>query len=366
VKVETSYNDDRTELTVTPTQDLVDGYRYNHNTSGSFTVADFVDARYGKSLNNASELDVDFSIGIDNSAPAVPSISYQPSELNDDGEIPAGRFDYTDGQVSVDLQVDDVDNSQAEVKGYEVFYVSQDIRADRDPVTGGDPFLQVGTYGNSGVTNTFSSTEVAVSENIVDASTDDFENGPVEFSVSTNDDHPFAVEEPFAAADGFYGDIQIKVRAVSINNQRSDFSDVITIADNDSLGLDDANTEYDDADSDGDDELVVSFDEPVSGISAGDDANNFFDITDSGGDATSIGDVVEVDNDGVDTSPGGSTGAEIVVEITDDGSNTSGDELTVDDETSANFVTDLAGNPIEVGNGDETTDTSDDNQDFSL
>lgn len=61
IQVETSYNDDRRELTVTPTQDLLDGFTYEHtsNISGS----GFPDAQYGDGLSNTGEFTISFSVG---------------------------------------------------------------------------------------------------------------------------------------------------------------------------------------------------------------------------------------------------------------------------------------------------------------
>ena len=370
IKVETSFNDDRTELTVTPTQDLADGFRYKHEANVS--VSDFTDAQYGRNLSNSGELTINFTVGLNNSAPATPSISFQPFALNDDGDISAGTYGYTDDQVTsllhrnnratLPMQVDEVNNSEAEVKGYEVFYSSQDIREDRG-ATSAVEFQQVGEYEDSEFPRgtELPSGDFEVSDNVVDASETEFGNGRLTFFASTDDNNPFAAE------DGSYGDIQVKVRAVSINNERSAFSNTLTIADTDSLGLDDGTTEFNDTDGDGDaEELIVVFDEPVSGISAGDAGADYFSIEDSGpGDPTALGSVEEVVNAGVDSgfnSPGGpdTPGARVVVNLDDDGSNTANDELTV------TGVTDLAGNPIEVENGDEDLDTGDDNQDFTL
>ncbi|WP_157942217.1 carboxypeptidase-like regulatory domain-containing protein [Salinibacter altiplanensis] len=366
IKVETSFNEDRTELTVTPTQDLSDGFRYEH--TANVSASDFTDAQYGESLSSTSDLDIEFTVGLDNSAPAAPSISVQPSALNDDGEIAAGTYGYTDGQVAssplhrnkraiVPLQVDEVDNSQAEVKGYEVFYSSQDIRENRGANSASE-FQQVGEYERSAVGSQLPSGDFEVSENIVDASEAEFNNGRLTFSASTNDNNPFA------AQDGSYGDIEVKVRAVSINNERSAFSETLTIADTDSLSLVENSTRFEDTNGDGDDNaLVVEFDEPVSGISVGDDGTNYFAINDGSGTATSLGNVEEVENRGVNTGPG----ATVTVALDDDGSNTGNDELTVKrKESNDDFVTDLAGNPIEVGDGDEDVDDPDDNQDFTL
>ena len=353
IKVETSFNDDRTELTVTPTQDLADGFRYQHE--AVFSASDFTDAQYGSRLDNSSELDIDFTVGLDNSAPATPSISIQSSELNEDGEL--GK-NYTQNRVTLPLQVDEVDNSEAEVKGYEVFYSSQDIREDRGANSASE-FQQAGEYESSSVSDELSSADFEVSDNIVDAGEAEFGGGRVTFDADTDFDYPFASE------DGSYGDIQVTVRAVSINNERSAFSDTLTIADTDSLGLDEFDTEFDDTDRDGDDDvLLVEFDEPVAGISAGDDGSDYFDINDGSGTATTLGNVEEVENRGVNSSVG--VGATVTVALDDDGTNTGGDELTVDGAGSNNFVTDLAGNPIEVDNGDGNVDTPDDNQDFNL
>ena len=361
IKVETSFNDDRTELTVTPTQDLSDGFRYRHVAEPSFDSGldnpEFTDGKYGRELDNPAGGNINFTVGLNNSAPATPSLSFDSDDprVNDDGELIAGNFNYNDGTVTAPLQVDEVDNSDAEVKGYEVFYSSQDIREDRSANTGNE-FLQAGEYERSFVTDQLGS-GFEESDNIIDAGEAEFGNGRLTFFALTDDNNPFAAE------DGSYGDVQVTVRAVSINNERSAFSDTLTIADNDSLGLNDAQTQYVDRDRDGtDDALRVEFDEPVSGISAGDAGTDYFDINDGSGTPTTLGNVAEVDNDGIDDG----VDATVVVTLDDDGSNTANDEMTVNGESSDNFVTDLAGNPIEVGDADENVDTGDDNQDFGL
>ncbi len=361
IKVETSFNEDRTELTVTPTQDLSDGFRYEH--TANVSASDFTDAQYGESLSSTSDLDIEFTVGLDNSAPAAPSISFQPSALNDDGDITAGSYNYGSLQADVPLQVDEVDNSQAEVKGYEVFYSSQDIREDRGANSASE-FQQAGEYDPSNIAEgssldgTLLGGDFQENANILDASAAEFGNGRLTFDAETVEDYPFAAE------DGSYGNVRVKVRAVSINNERSAFSETLTIADTDSLGLVENSTSFEDTNGDGDDNaLVVEFDEPVAGISVGDDGTKYFAIDDGSGTATSLGNVEEVENRGVNTGPG----ATVTVALDDDGSNTGNDELTVKrKESNDDFVTDLAGNPIEVGDGDEDVDDPDDNQDFTL
>jgi hypothetical protein len=165
--------------------------------------------------------------------------------------------------VTAPPQVNEVANSDAEVKGYEVFYSSQDIREERSANTGNE-FLQAGEYENGFVTDELGS-GFEESDNIIDTGEAEFGNGRLTFTADTDDSNPFAAE------DGSYGDVQVMVRAVSINNERSPFSDTLTIADDDSLGLNATEARYVNQDGDSTDDILrVEFDEPVSGISAGD------------------------------------------------------------------------------------------------
>ena len=68
---------------------------------------------------------------------------------------------------------------------------------------------------------------------------------------------------------GGYNEKHLKVRAISINNVRGEFSNTLTIADQNRLDVRSASIE--DADDDGEDELVAEFNEPVAtgSISAG-------------------------------------------------------------------------------------------------
>ena len=324
---------------------LSDGIEFQVGYGNLF--GDIVGAQYGVGLSEVNDTRVgglpaplDYSIGANTNAPATPSISFNSDDfrVSDDGTLEAGTYNYDDSPVTLPLQVDEVDNSAAEVKGYEVFYSSQDTRENRSEP--GTQFQQTG----GGL------------DGIIPASNAEFGDGRLTFSASTNNNNPFAAE------DGSYGDVQVTVRAVSINNERSAFSDTLTVADNDSLGLNDAATEFVDTNSDGNaDVLKVEFDEPVAGISAGDAGGDYFAISDGSGTATTLGSVEEVDNSGVP-----SPGATVTVALDDDGSNTANDELTVNGSGSNNFVTDLASNPVEVDDGDESVDTSDDNQDFNL
>ena len=259
---------------------------------------------------------------------------YKKTARDDDGELTAGSFNYNDVTVTALLQVDEVDNSDAEVKGYEVFYSSQYIREDRS-----EPGTQFQQFEFN------SSNPNATDGDIILASNAEFGNGRLTLSPSTGSSLPFA-----AADDGSYGDVQFTVRAVSINNERSAFSDTLTIADNDSLTVVDRgnrNTEYTDTDTDGNPvELTVEFEEPVDESTV---AADQFSLDNAGSGGLTIESVAEVNNTKISA---GATG-EVVLEISGSSSTTSDDVLTVN----AEGVTDLAGNPVDVEGGANEDDS---------
>ncbi|MCS3639844.1 carboxypeptidase-like regulatory domain-containing protein [Salinibacter ruber] len=314
-------------------QPLSDGIDFEVGYGGLF--GQIVGAQYGVNVtevnpSSASSSPLSYSIGANTNAPATPSVSFQPSALDDDGELTAGSFNYNDVTVTALLQVDEVDNSDAEVKGYEVFYSSQYIREDRSEP--GTQFQQLG--GITSVSNA------------------EFGNGRLTLSRSTPSPSRDFRAFPFAAEDGSYGDVQFTVRAVSINNERSAFSDTLTIADNDSLTVNKGNTEYTSDDTDGNPvELTVEFDEPVDESTV---AADQFSLDNAGSGGLTIESVAEVNNTKISTptGPGNATG-EVVLEISGSSSTTSDDVLTVN----AEGVTDLAGNPVDVEGGANEDDS---------
>lgn len=279
---------------------------------------DIVGAQYGVGLSEVNDTRVrrlpallNYSIGANTNAPATPAIG-------EDGNVQVSNvpetIDYDVPGVSPNLTIN-VDNSGAPVKEYQVFARTVEDTEDR------------------GQAPQFELKETISAENVEFGET----SGSVTFS-----GNPLRTN-----VEGTYGPIEWKIRAVSINNVEGDFSETQEIADNDSLDL--SGAQYADVDSDGDDELEVTFSEPVSDISAGDAGTDYFIIEDGSNDPTALGEVAEVNNS---INP---ATARVVVELGDDGSNTANDELTVREAGSDNFVTDLAGNPIKVESDANTT-----------
>ncbi len=269
-----------------------------------------VGAQYGVNVSEVNDTRVrrlppslGYSIGANTNAPATPAVG-------EDGNVQVSNvpetIDYDVSSVSPNLTIN-VDNSEAPVKEYEVFARTVEDTEDR------------------GQAPQFEKIKTISAENVEFGETSE----PVTFS-----------NNPLRTNEGTYGPIEWKVRAVSINNVEGDFSETQEIVDNDSLDLNSG--QFADVDGDGDTELEVTFSEPVSGISAGDAGSDYFGISDGSGDPTALGSVAEVNN-GI--SPATAT---VVVNLGDDGSNTANDELTVNGESSDNFVTDLAGNSIKV------------------
>ncbi|WP_118831173.1 carboxypeptidase regulatory-like domain-containing protein [Salinibacter ruber] len=296
---------------------LSDGVNFEVKYVGLFN--DIVGAQYGVGVNTSSieSSPLSYSIGANTNAPATPAVG-------EDGNVQVSNvsetIDYDVSSVSPNLTIN-VDNSEAPVKEYQVFARTVEDTEDRGQAA--PQFDQIETIS---------------AENVGFGET----SGSVTFS-----------NNPLRTDEGTYGPIEWKVRAVSINNVEGDFSETQEIVDNDSLDLDDANTAFNDTNSDGNaDELEVTFSEPVSGISAGDAGSDYFGISDGSGDPTALGSVAEVNNA---ISPAAT--ATVVVNLGDDGSNTDNDELTVNGESSDNFVMDLAGNPIKVERGANEDDS---------
>lgn len=271
--IEVSINDDRTQLSVTPREPLDDGFNYFHQ--GAFSPIGngqgFADPRFtdanGIPVQNATEANLSFSVGADNSAPPVPSVTFQdgPPTIN-----------YTTEQVTANLQVDVP--SDANVKGYEVYYRTQDIRAERDGA------------GNQFVKATNVSPEAAQSDfeqsfGIIPADAAEF--GTLNFSATISG-------TPLAADGGSYGPIEWKFRAVSVNNVRGDFTDVIETGDNAAPLV--INASATDEDGDGNDEFItVGFTEAMDPATASDVAN--YTVTDGTGSTRDVlGSVTDVDN----------------------------------------------------------------------
>lgn len=316
IPVSISYGRNRTELTVTPTQPLQNGFTYSHVAEG-FEDDRFVDA-FGVPLATSSvnEADFDFSVGDNTVKPAVPSVSFEDQNDPDDETIADdGNLNYTDNTVTAELRIDDIDNSAAEVKGYEVYYRSQNQTGRNG---NGDQFRKVNAVSPEASAGEFNEYDGIIPANTVDDDGENFDDGELEFTATIGSGGT-GRSSPLAADDGSYGPIEWKVRAVSVNNVRSDFTSAIVTADNTDPAVQTANA------NPADDEIVLTFDEALDVSTAGNASN--YELDDSGGDALDIGSI-SVEN----TVAGGS-------EVTLSG---------IDDPNDATDGFDATDEPIEV------------------
>jgi hypothetical protein len=336
IPFEISFNGDRTEMTIEPEQSLQNGFIYTINLgdpdqgTGLYSprFKSEAGAPYAPNPSFPRDLEFTYSIGTTDTVPAAPTVTFQEGAIDD-----TGNLDYTQEGVTAELLIEEP-TTDGTVKGYEVYDRSQN-EAGRDG--SGDEFRKAFNVTPEASPAGFDDAAGIIP---VDA-TETVEDGALAFEVELAG-YPLATGSPFFAGDGTYGPIEWKVRAVSVNNTRGDFTDVITTPDNDSLGL--RNAEVPDGDIDDDDapELVVTFDEPVADVDLSD-----FTVEDPRANeaAIELADVERVLNPKpweIDRFVRSGL-PRVVIELAGDGSNVEGDELTVDG------VTDLAGNPIEVG-----------------
>lgn len=331
------FDEDRKELTITPQESLDDGKVYRLDLGDPGARRGFYDSRfksenggrYAENPNFDERLNFSYSVGMSEDRPAQPSISLADQDGNHETIADEGELDYRfSGNVTAELQVDEVDNSGAEVKGYEVYYRGQN---------------QVGRTGNG---------DQFVKAFVVDpeASGANYEdwNGIVPASAAFEGDGPVGFEVdifdyPLAAEDGSYGPIEWKVRAVSINNIRGDFSDVVTTGDNFRPRLLDADEGFEnDA---GDVETIeVAFSEALDEGSVSTDR---FTVTDNLGDPVSLSGV-DVQNE---HPSDGNSHVELVLSSPTGSVNNY--NVEVDDDDTSDPVLDLAGNGVHPAFDDE-------------
>ncbi len=338
IPVELEFNDDRTELSIAPQQELKDGFIYTLSVGDTTSSTGFYDARFksedgarfADNPNLPENLNFRFSVGIDTSQPDVPSVSFDPDHgaVNDDGTLKDGTYDYTQSSITAPLQVDDVPDN---VKGYEVYYRSQNQR---------------GRFGNGyqfrkafDVSPVANGLQFEDSDGIIPTSaleSDEFDDGELEFTATISG-------SPFEAQDGSYGPTEWKVRAVSINNVRGDFTDVITLEDNTQPEVEQTLDYPNAVDSSGNgnhDYIEVFLSEPLTTESVSVDA---FTLEDSNGKERTILDSVEEVNN--------FSGTGVLVEISLEAGNSINEGGTSPDEIEiAEDVTDLAGNGIDPDN----------------
>jgi len=283
-------------------------------------------ARYGAplaSVNGAAPSSLpfalDYSIGADRSAPATPvagadgNVRVEPCEIC--LAVVPEFADYSGESTAANIFIE-VDNSQAEVKAYEFFVRPVERREDE---TVANQFAQAFTL------NVDSRSEFGEIEN-------DFLFASSFFG---------GVRFPFATDDGAYGPIEWKVRAVSVNNVRSEFSEVQTLGDAVSprIGAADGNV--------GDNSVTIFTNEPLVRSPDANSAENTANYTlrdATGTERDVIADVelenVPADEAGNPLSTGDFSGSTRVTVTLEEGESfQDGDELEISTD-----VQDLAGN----------------------
>ncbi|MEX0845175.1 MAG: carboxypeptidase-like regulatory domain-containing protein [Balneolaceae bacterium] len=209
-EIDVEWSNDYKTLTITPIDQMLDAYNYRLNTSAFLsTITDNEDnsLTYNSStfVQSAAEAGViDFSTTGDESAPANPNVSVRPYTLNWDG-----------GDVTLRWTVS---TSGAEIAYYEVYTRKDDIN-----------FTKMGTIDASTAFN-----------NVVEAN---IATGLLVKREQSSYDTPVSLE--------------IKLKAVSKNLVKSNFSNTVTISDNVKPGLQSAG--YSNADS----TITATFSEPM-------------------------------------------------------------------------------------------------------
>lgn len=333
IPVALEFNDDRTELSIAPQQELKDGFIYTLSVGDTTSNTGFYDARFksedgarfADNPNLPENLNFQFSVGVDTSQPDVPSVSFNPDVpiVNEDGTLKAGAYDYPQSSVTAPLQVNEVPDN---VKGYEVYYRSQNQRGQS-----GNGYQFRKAFDVSPEASSF---QFEDSNGIIPASaveSDEFDDGELEFMATISG-------SPFKAQDGSYGPTEWKVRAVSINNVRGDFTDVITIEDNTPPSPTYVNA-VDSSRNGNHDYIEILFSEPLTTSTVSVDA---FTLEDENGNERNILNSVEK----IDNFSGGSAFVEISLEA----GNSIDEGATPDEIEISNVVTDLAGLGIDPDN----------------
>lgn len=295
--LDVSFNGDRTEMTIGLTEGLRDGAHFDlEGIDDIFSSSEFVDADFEQTpdevdgLPNYSSLSTfDFSVGADQTQPGPPELVRMDNT----------SYDIESNVLSLDFRVADT-SSVALCQNCDAVEIWASVE-------GAPPQLEETvsgpiSYGDVNVTLTLSG-------------------------------------EPMRAPDGSYTPVEVYAVVQSLNEVKSDASDPVTITDTEPPGVDQVDTEYDDVDGDGDDELLVTLDEPVD---SGTVDLSDFDITDGTNTASTLDSIAQINYDDGD----GST--EITIEV-DQQNDPGTDELEV------TGITDLA------GNGMETSDNTDSN-----
>lgn len=339
-----SFNEDRTELTVTPEQELRDGFIYRLSVGDADAPSTPEDegtglydprfksengARFAPNPNFPRE-QFEFSVGQNESAPAAPSISFDAeADYASTDTLADGVLNYTNRSVAIPFQVDEIDDSAAEVKGYEVYYRSQN-QAGRSGT--GDQFVKATLVDPEADAGDFEDHQGIIPASAVDA------DGEVDFTVEVWD-------YPFSEEGGSYGPIEWKVRAVSINNVRGEFSEVITTEDNTAPELDGvANITTNEADEV--EVIEVRFSEALDSETVSASA---FTVRDDNGDPVGVSDV-SLSNELPENGDEATVALTLATPTPE--SDFAPGNVEVNDSETSSPVTDLAGNGVDPVNDD--------------
>lgn len=335
--IDIEFEEDRKELTLTPQESLEDGIVYRLDLGDMSSDRGFYDprfksengGRYAENPNFDENLNFSYSVGMSDGQPATPSMSFADQDGDDETINDEGELDYRANQtVRAELQVDEVDNSGAEVKGYEVYYRSQN-QVGR--TGGGDQFVKATVVDPEAEASDFED-----HDGIIPADAAFGGDGPVGFSV-------WVFDYPLAAKDGSYGPIEWKVRAVSINNIRGDFSDVLTTGDNVLPRLTDAEEGI--VNDAGDVETIdVFFSEALD---AGTVNSNRFTVEDN------EGSTVDLDDANVENEHPSDGDSHVELTLSSPTESVDNYDVEVDDDDTTEPVTDLAGNGVHPAFDDE-------------
>ncbi|PAU93563.1 hypothetical protein CK503_10425 [Aliifodinibius salipaludis] len=322
IEFDVSWNDDRTELTITP-ENLVDANEYrlrsraafDNNSDGSNVGGplssgpianedgNFVD-EYGNDLSyNASDYDkfeaeeLEFTTGDNQNKPHTPSLSFT--------QVANDTVDWSSGSAEVTW---DIDNSPAEVKEYEVF-ISKN----------GGPYEHYETLDKDALS--ILNREVTQTYDAV--------------GINVSDDPQFNNIKVTDVNDGALS-VDIKIRAVSTNLVQGDFSDPVTFEDVKQPVINSASINNT-TESTG--EVEVNFSELMTKEESTNPDNYIF-VDDNGDEITSITiesfEVTEYNS-----------GTEVKITVADENNldNSGGPEYI-----QVNDVSDLAGNTINTAN----------------
>jgi hypothetical protein len=245
-----SFNEDRTVPTLTPSEPLLDGKKYDIDLSAfqdaaekGLVAADFEQGLAGTDDDGSVEFldDIDgnplsITAGVNNGQPAAPALPFEGGTQTD--------ADYPEETVGTDIVID-ADDQGGLVAGYELFVktaaTEEGLNTDED----GFPLEPAATFGVDEIAFGEISASVAIGNN----GEDDDGDGQVD-----EQDELF----PLIAPGGNYAPVEIHVEAVSINDVASAPSAILEIEGMVAPSVDDAESDV----SGG--TITVTYDEPLN------------------------------------------------------------------------------------------------------